>query len=294
MDSLSGISMFVQVAETRSFTEAGRLLGVSSSAVGKSIARTEERLGVRLFHRSTRSITLTAEGTLFLERCRRILDELEAAQAELSDAAGSPRGRLRISTPQLSGLIMPALDGFMLQYPDIELDVDLSDRMVDIIEEGFDAVIRTGEQDDSRLVSRRLGSCGQVLVASPGYLLQHGVPTHPSDLVRHACLLHKFPANGKLERWPFQLAASEAEPELPQTFVSNTIEVLGFLALQNKGLAFVPTFLVRDALASGALQIVLDDFIDQTVTFRILWPASRYASPKLRVFIDYVSENLQI
>ena len=294
MDSLSGISMFVQVAETRSFTEAGRLLGVSSSAVGKSIARTEERLGVRLFHRSTRSITLTAEGALFLERCRRILGEVEAAEAELSDVAGSPRGRLRISTPQLSGLIMPALDGFMSQYPDIEVDVDLSDRMVDIIEEGFDAVIRTGEQHDSRLVSRRLGSCGQVLVASPGYLERYGVPKHPSELVRHACLLHKFPASGKLERWPFQFAASEAEPELPQTFVSNTIEVLGFLALQNKGLAFLPTFLVRDALASGALQIVLDDFIDQTVTFWILWPASRYASPKLRVFIDYVSQHLQI
>jgi DNA-binding transcriptional LysR family regulator len=158
MDSLSGIAMFVQVAETRSFTEAGRLLGVSSSAVGKSIARMEERLGVRLFHRSTRS--------MFLERCRRILGEVEAAEAELSNAAGSPRGRLRISTPQLSGLIMPALDGFMVQYPEIELDIDLSDRMVDIIEEGFDAVIRTGEQHDSRLVSRRLGSCGQVLPAA--------------------------------------------------------------------------------------------------------------------------------
>jgi DNA-binding transcriptional LysR family regulator len=294
MDSLSGISMFVQVAETRSFTEAGRLLGVSSSAVGKSIARTEERLGVRLFHRSTRSVTLTAEGALFLERCRRILGEVEAAEAELSDAVGSPRGRLRISTPQLSGLIMPVLDGFMTQYPDIEIDVDFSDRMVDIIEEGFDAVIRTGEQLDSRLISRRLGSCGQVLVASTGYLKLHGVPTHPSELVQHACLLHKFPVSGKLERWPFQLAESEAEPELPQTFVSNTIEVLGFLALQDKGLALLPTFLVRDALASGALQIVLGDFIDQTVTFWILWPASRYASPKLRVFIDYVSENLKI
>ncbi|SAK99638.1 LysR family transcriptional regulator [Caballeronia arationis] len=294
MDSLSGISMFVQVAETRSFTQAGRLLGVSSSAVGKSIARTEDRLGVRLFHRSTRSITLTAEGALFLERCRRILDEVEAAETELSDAAGSPRGRLRISTPQLSGLIMPALDGFMAQYPDIELDVDLSDRMVDIIEEGFDAVIRTGEQHDSRLVSRRLGSCAQVLVASPGYLARHGVPAHPSDLVRHACLLHKFPATGKLERWPFRLGDSEAEPELPPSFVSNTIEVLGFLALQDKGLTFVPAFLVRDALESGALQIVLGDYIDQTVTFWIVWPSSRYPAPKLRVFIDYVSQNLRI
>jgi DNA-binding transcriptional LysR family regulator len=294
MDSLTGISMFVQVAETRNLTQAGRLFGVSSSAVSKSISRTEDRLGVRLFHRSTRTITLTAEGSLFLERCRRILGEVEAAEAELSNAAGSPRGRLRISTPQLSGLIMPALETFMMEYPEIELDVDLSDRMVDIIEEGFDAVIRTGERHDSRLVSRRLGSCGQVLVASPSYLNQHGVPTHPSELSQHACLLHKFPATGKLERWPFQLAALEAEPELPQTFVSNTIEVLAFLALRDKGLALLPTFLVREALASGALQVVLDDFIEQTVTFWILWPESRYASPKLRAFIDYISQNLHI
>ncbi|ELX08000.1 HTH-type transcriptional regulator [Janthinobacterium sp. HH01] len=142
MDSLSGISLFVAVAETRSFTKAGAQLGISSSAVGKSIARMEQRLAVRLFHRSTRSITLTAEGTLFLERCRRILSEVEAAEAELSELSGTPSGRLRVSTPQLTGLVMPTLTGFMRRYPDIALEIDLSERMVDIIEEGYDAVIR--------------------------------------------------------------------------------------------------------------------------------------------------------
>src|SRR4051812_39627818 len=132
MDSLSGISMFVTVAETRSFTKAANHFGVSSSAVGKSIARMEERLEVRLFHRSTRSITLTTEGTLFLERCRRILSEVEAAEAELSEMSGSPRGRLRVSTPQLTALMMPTMTGFMRRYPDIELDIELSERMVDI------------------------------------------------------------------------------------------------------------------------------------------------------------------
>ena len=216
MDSLSGISMFVLVAETRSFTKAGQQFGVSSSAVGKSIARMEERLAVRLFHRSTRSITLTAEGALFLERCRRILGEVEAAEAELSEVAGAPRGRLRVSTPQLTGLVMTAFDAFMQQYPDIALDIDLSDRMVDVIEEGFDAVIRTGEQHDSRLTARRLGACRQVMVASPAYLAQRGVPQHPRELVQHSCLLHKFPATGKLERWPFQLPDGEPEPLLPE------------------------------------------------------------------------------
>ena len=294
MDSLSGISMFVAVAETRSFTKAGKLFGVSSSAVGKSIARMEERLSVRLFHRSTRSITLTTEGALFLERCRRILGEVEAAEAELSEASGTPRGRLRISTPQLIGLVMPVLDGFMRQYPDIALDVDQSDRMVDVIEEGFDAVLRTGSQHDSRLAGRRIGSCKQVVLTTPEYLAMHGLPEHPRDLAQHACLLHKFIATGKIERWPFQLEADEPEPQLRERLSCTSIEAITHALLQGQGIAFMPTFIVRDELASGRVLTILDDYMDQTVTFSMLWPASRYASPKLRVFIDYMVEHMRI
>jgi DNA-binding transcriptional LysR family regulator len=291
MDSLGGISVFVQVAETRSFTEAGRQMGVSSSAIGKSIARMEERLGVRLFHRSTRSITLTAEGSQFLARCRRILSEVEAAEAELSGATGAARGRLRVSTPQLISLMMPAFDGFMQRYPEIELDIDMSDRMVDVIEEGFDAVIRTGAQTDSRLISRRLGECPQILVAAPGYLEQRGTPQVPEDLLCHSCLQHKFPFTGKLERWPLRHGYA-SELILPETMTSSTIEAVAYAALEGRGIAFLPQFLVRDALKDGRLRIVLPDYVDQIVTFRMLWPASRYASPKLRALIDYMAEHL--
>jgi len=291
MDSLSGISAFVQVSETRNFTEAGRLMGVSSSAIAKSISRMEERLGVRLFHRSTRSITLTAEGTQFLARCRRILSEIEAAEAELSGAVGAARGRLRVSTPQLIGVMMPVFDGFMQRYPDIELDIDMSDRMVDVIEEGFDAVIRTGMQTDSRLISRRLGDCPQVLVASPDYLERHGTPEVPEDLQRHACLQHKFPFTGKLERWPLRRADS-VDLVLPETMTSSTVEAVAYAAREGRGIAFLPELLVRDALKNDQLRIVLADYVSQTVTFRMLWPASRYASPKLRALIDYMAENL--
>ena len=134
------------------------LLEISSSAVGKSVARMEERLGVRLFHRSTRSVTLTTEGELFLDRCKRILSEVEAAEMELLELSATPRGKVRISVPIQNVLIMPVLAGFMRAYPDIELDVDMSDRMVDVIEEGFDAVIRTGAPQDSRLMARKLGA----------------------------------------------------------------------------------------------------------------------------------------
>ena len=202
MESLNGIAFFVQAAEARSFSGAGRSLGVSSSAVGKSISRLEERLGVRLFHRSTRSITLTAEGTLFLERCRRILSEVEAAELELSETQQMPSGRLRISLPLVGPLVMPALTAFMLRYPAVALDVDFSDRMVDVIEEGFDVVMRTGEPTDSRLMSRPLGSYRLQLVASPDYLKRPGVPELPAELSHHACLHHRFPSTGRLEPWP--------------------------------------------------------------------------------------------
>lgn len=292
MESLNGIAFFVQAAENRSFSEAGRVLGISSSAVGKSVARLEERLGVRLFHRSTRSITLTAEGALFLERCRRILSEIEAAELELSETRLAPRGKLRVSLPLVGGLVMPALTAFMHRYPAIELDVDFSDRLVDVITEGFDAVIRTGEPTDSRLMSRQLGTFKLLLVASPEYLLRHGRPRIPADLVQHACLQHKFPSNGKFEPWPLRVALGEAEPVLPASMVCNTTEVLIHVARDGLGIACLPDFMVRNAIASGELITVLDDFNQHQGTFRMLWPSSKHLAPKLRVFVDFMGAKL--
>ena len=150
MDSLGSLNAFVRAAEARSFTVAGRQLGVSSSAIGKAVARMEERLGVRLLHRSTRSITLTAEGALFLERCRRIFSEIEAAELELSQTHQAPRGTLRVGLPLAGMLMMPTLVAFMRVYPEITLDLDFSDRVVDVIEEGIDAVVRFADVGDSR------------------------------------------------------------------------------------------------------------------------------------------------
>lgn len=296
MENLSGIAFFVQAAETRSFSEAGRNLGVSSSAVGKSVSRLEERLGVRLFHRSTRSITLTAEGTLFLERCRRILCELEAAELELSETQQAPRGRLRISLPVAGMLVMPALTRFMHRYPAIGLDVDFSDRLVDVIEEGFDVVMRTGEPADSRLMSRMLGTFRLQLVAAPDYLARRGIPTTPADLAHHACLQHKFPSTGKFEPWPLKAATTEnaTAPEwsLPTAMVCNTSAALLDVAIAGLGIACLPDFMVRQPIARGELTPLLDQYIVHQGTFRLLWPASKKLSPKLRVFIDFMVETL--
>jgi DNA-binding transcriptional LysR family regulator len=288
VDSLSGFVVFVQVAETRSFVAAGRLLGVSASAVGKRVARLEEKLGVRLFHRSTRSVTLTAEGALFLERSRRILAEIDAAQSELQRTTIAPRGRLRVSLPLVSSLVLPVLGDFMKQYPEIELDLDFTDRLVDVIEEGFDAVVRTGDPTDSRLSARRLGGFRSMLVASPEYLARRGTPKVPGDLLAHACLHYRFPNSGKLEPWALRRAEGEAEWQLPTTMICNNIETRMCFALRGLGIASLPDFSVRDLLAQDRLRVVLADFTDRTGVFHIVWPASRHPSPKVRALVDFL------
>ncbi|CAM4292401.1 LysR family transcriptional regulator [Kerstersia similis] len=288
MDSLNGFVVFVQVAETRSFVAAGRQLGVSASAIGKSVARLEEKLGVRLFHRSTRSVTLTAEGMLFLERSRRILAEIEAAEQELSQAASAPRGRLRVSLPSASSLILPVMGEFMRQYPDIELDLDFTDRLVNVIEEGFDAVVRTGAPSDSRLSARKLGNFSALLVASPAYLARAGEPERPEDLLQHRCLHYRYPNSGKLEKWPLQQAPGEPELQLPNSMICNNLETRLCFALQGLGIAYLPDFAVHDCLADGRLRPVLAEHMTCTGVFHVLWPASKHPSPKVRAFVDFL------
>ena len=290
MDSLGSLNAFVQAAEAGSFTLAGRRLGVSSSAIGKAVARVEARLGLRLFHRNTRSITLTAEGAQLLERCRRIFAELEAAELELSRTHEAPRGVLRVSLPLAGMLMMPTLAAFMRAYPEIVLDLDFSDRVVDVIEEGFDAVVRFADAGDSRLMSRALGEYRRRLVAAPAYLAARGAPRTQEDLKVHACLHHRFPTSKRLERWP--LGSASVEAELPKTAVANAIEPLISMAEHGLGIAYLPDFAIGRQLREGALVSVLDGCSDRAGPLRVLWPSSRHLSPKLRAFVDFLAANL--
>jgi DNA-binding transcriptional LysR family regulator len=292
MDSLGSLNAFVKAAEARNFTVAGRQLGVSSSAVGKAVARMEERLGVRLLHRSTRSITLTAEGALFLERCRRIFAEIEAAELELSQTREAARGTLRVGLPLVGTLMMPTLVAFMRAYPEITLDLDFSDRVVDVIEEGFDAVVRFAEIGDSRLMTRALGTYRRRLVAAPVYLAAKGVPKIPDDLKAHACLHHKFPTTKKFERWPLPPEHGGLEAELPRTAVASTLEPLIGMAEQGLGIAYLPDFAIARQLREGSLVPVLDGCTDRSGPLRVLWPSSRHLSPKIRAFVDFLAANL--
>ncbi|MFY9956707.1 LysR family transcriptional regulator [Bradyrhizobium sp.] len=292
MDSLGSLNAFVRAAETRSFTVAGRQLGVSSSAIGKSVARMEERLGVRLFHRSTRSITLTAEGALFLDRCRRIFSEIEAAELELSQTHEAPRGTLRVGLPLVGMLMIPTLAAFMRTYPEIMLDLDFSDRIIDVIEEGFDAVVRFADAGDTRLMSRALGTYRRRLVAAPAYLAAKGVPKTPNDLKAHACLHHRFPTSRRFEQWPLPPEQAGVEIELPKTAVASTLEPLIYMAEQGLGIAYLPDFAIGRQLREGLLVTVLYDYTDRSGPLRVLWPSSRHLAPKLRAFVDFLAANL--
>ncbi len=289
MDSFSGLESFVRAADLLSFAKAGRLLGISASAVGKNVARLEQQLGVRLFNRTTRHTRLTQEGALFHERCRRILDELDDARAMMQDAVAAPRGRLRVSLPTIGyRFLLPMLPAFQARYPEIELDLDFNDRLVDVIAEGVDVAIRSGELVDSQLVARRLGPFGFVLVASPAYLERRGVPLTPADLAQHTCLRYKFSTGGKLEEWSLP---GLPEP-LPPGLLCNNMEAMLGAAVAGMGVAYMPDFLARDALRRGELQRVLATHLARQGQFSALWPSSRQLSPKVRAFVDFAGEHM--
>ena len=293
MESLSGIVAFVQAAEHLSFVAAGRALGISASAVGKSIAKLEESVGARLFHRTTRRISLTEEGAAFYERCRRILDDLRDAETMLSNATRAPRGRLRVSVPTIGyRFLLPAIPEFRRCYPDIELDIDFNDRLVDVVEEGLDAVIRSGTLTDSSLMSRRLGPFRFVLCASPSYLERNGIPQLPSDLEKHDCLRFRFPTSGKLQAWQLTNADGVDPFRRPSPLTCNNMEALRGAAISGLGIAYMPDFLAREAVDASLLHTVLDAYLADPGQFSILWPSNRLVSPRLRVFIDHMTGTL--
>lgn len=293
MDKLTAFDAFVQSAETGSFVAAGRKLGLSASAVGKAVVRLEQRLDVRLFHRNTRNMTLTEEGRLFLERCRRIFEEVETAEAELARSNRTPRGRLRISLPLVGMLLTPVMAKFMRAWPEVQLDLDFSDRLVDVVEEGFDAVIRTGQPSDSRLMSRNVGRFKLKIVASPEYLARCGRPGTPDDLAHHMCLHQRSPSTGKIRPWPFARGERQGKIVLPERMSATAVDPLVELAIEGLGIACLPPFAIRDEIADGRLVSILEKWVIENDQFNVLWPASRQITPKLRAFVDFMAEHLQ-
>lgn len=290
VESVGAMAAFVQAADLRSFKLAGQQSGLSSSAIGKTIARLEDQLGVRLFHRSTRAIALTPEGELFLERCRTMLAELEAAEAELANKTAAPRGRLRVGVPVAGDLLTPLLGEFMRRHPEIELDLDYNDRFVDVIDDGFDAVIRSGEVSDSRLMQVKLGDFTNRLVAAPDYVDRMGEPCTPAELAGHRLLRHRFYDTGKLGDWGPGIPEGTT---LPVALASTSFVSLIDLAAGGCGIASLPYFAVADRLRNGSLREILPDADKKVRAFRLLWPRSKYPLPKVSTFVKFMTESLR-
>lgn len=295
--TLSGLQAFVRSADLGSFVAAGRVLGISASAVGKAVTRLEQELGVRLLQRSTRRIALTDEGRQFHERCRSILDDLDDACKQLSHAAGAPRGRLRISVPVVTyHLLLPLLPDFRERHPEVELDIDFNDHLVDLIDDGVDIAIRSGDLPDSRLHSLPLWHYRAVLCASPDYLARRGVPVSVTDLAQHDGIRFRYPNSRRLLDWPLSPAEDETQApplRLQRSLVFNNMEAVRGATLGGLGIACMPDFLVREPLRDGTLRRVLPIDERPSGRFRAVWPSGRHLSPKVRAFIDFLRARIR-
>ncbi|AKG68355.1 D-malate degradation protein R [Serratia fonticola] len=293
MESLTSILSFVKTAESLSFVSAARAIGISATAVGKNVARLEGSLNVRLFQRSTRKVSLTVEGEMFYQRCRKILDDLQDAEAMLSHSVQAPRGRLRVSLPTIGyRFLLPMMPDFRKAYPEVELELDFNDQLVDLIDDGFDVVIRSGDLVDSRLMSRRLGPFRFVLCAAPGYLKRKGRPEKLLDLELHDCLRYRFVTRGKIMDWTLTADPEITQLRLNSSLTLNNMEAMLMATIDGHGIAYMPDFLVKEALAVGDLETLLDTYTKDQGGFWALWPSSRHLSPKIRVFVDFICDQL--
>ena len=256
MDGFTELAVFTRVADARSFTRAGRSLGLTPSGVSRVISRLERRLGAQLLQRTTRSLSLTDDGAAYYERCKRILLEIEAAEGSLTRASREPRGRLRVDAPVILGrfVLGPALPRFLERYPELALDLSVRDHVIDPIAEGIDVTLRMAELRDSELASRRLGAMRMVTVGSPAYFAQHGRPHQPADLERHV-LIGFLTSSGTLP-WRYRDGYQQA---VHSRLHSNSIDVLRDAALAGIGLISIYAFHVADELARGRLEPVLVD-----------------------------------
>ncbi|GAC1039538.1 LysR substrate-binding domain-containing protein [Pseudomonas sp. No.117] len=296
-ERLKGLDVFVTVADLGSFTAAGERLNLTASAIGKSVARLEGRLGVRLFQRTTRRLSLTEAGTSFYRTCTAVLAELEQAELGLTTQEGEPHGRVRIDLPAAYGRlhVLPVILELLQRYPLLQPDLSFADRFVDPVHEGIDILVRIGGSDawPASLGHRYLGTQRQVFCAAPAYLARQGRPQRPGDLADHLCIGFRQADGlvspwhlrgeqpGESERWVFQprLVVGDGEGEV-------------LAALAGHGIAQLPTWLIAEHLASGALVDVLPDCAVDGLPINLVWPRSRETLPRVRLLLDHLATRL--
>lgn len=295
MDRFAALSAFAAVVEQGGFTQAARRLGVAPSSLTRQLNTLEDHLGVRLMNRSTRSVTLTEEGTQYYEDARRILEELEGADRAVSELSGPPSGLLRVAMPVAFGRLHvgPALPGFLGMYPGIQLDVRLSDTIADLAMERIDVAIRLGPVTSTELIARRLGPHCRVICASPDYLGKYGAPVTPADLAQHNCLQFDYLTGGAT--WNLTREGITEKVKVSGNLKANGSELLREVAIGGGGLLLMPTWLVGEDLAAGRLVRVLQDWIPTPGTgdgaIWAAYPANRRGSKKLVCFLDFLDHH---
>ena len=294
MDKLQAMQVFVRVVETGGVTRAADSLGVPKATATTLIQKLEANLGVRLLNRTTRRVNVTADGAAYYDRCVAILGLVRDTEESLGKQHATARGRLRVDVPTLMArsVFVPALPRFFARYPEIELALASSERRADLIEEGIDCAVWSGEIEESNYVARRVGFLYFATCAAPSYLAQHGRPRHPNDLVKHKCINHFSPRTGKVADWVFSKGATRVQTSL-QGYVSLEDENSYVAAAEaGLGIAQIPAFVLKESMERGALDLVLGDRFPEPSLLYVVYPQHRHLSGRIRVFVDWVAEML--
>ena len=293
--NLNEILVFMAVVDKGSFVAGGRAMGLTRSAAGKAVSRLEDRLGVRLFNRTTRALGLTDDGRVFHERGLQVLAAVEDAEASVSARAGKPRGLLRMTVPDAYGrlVVLPIVKSYLEAWPDVQVEISFTDRQADIIEEGFDLAIRIGNAAaDSRLVSRVVAAHEAVLCASPAYLSERGKPKNVVDLQGHDCLL--FSSRNRRQSWRLRAADEGWVTAVARGRLRlDSAQAIREAAVAGLGIAYLPRFLVAAELSEGRLRRVLPDLQAEGVTVSAIYPTRRLLEPRVRHFMDFLTPRVK-
>jgi DNA-binding transcriptional LysR family regulator len=291
MDRFQEMKVFAAVVDAGSFVGAAAAIEMSKPAVSRYVQELEARLGVRLLQRTTRRLSLTEEGAVFHARCKELLANVEEAEAEITSRAGEASGLLKVNAPVSFGIIhlAPLWAEFMARHPGVTLDITLSDRVVDLVEEGFDVAVRIARLPNSSLVSRQIAVTRMMVCASPAYLKQHGTPKRPEDLSTHTVLAYSLLSAG--DHWEFDGPEGRVSVKVTPKLHTNSGDTCRAVALQHRGIIFQPSFLVGDDLRSGALVQLLPQYLSTTLGVYAVYPTRKHLAPKVRLLIDFLIES---
>ncbi len=293
MDKYQEMRVFSAVVEASSFVGAADSLDMSKAAVSRYVSELEQRLGVRLLHRTTRRLSLTPEGEVFLARCRDILSSIEASEVEITTRSVSVSGLLKVSVPVSFGIrhMAPLWPDFLDLHPQLNLDVQLADRLIDLVDEGFDLAIRIARLEDSSLISRQIAATRLVLCAAPSYLERRGVPEHPSELATHDVVSYSLLATG--DQWQFEGPDGPVSVKVRPRFWSNNGDSCIAACVQGAGIQLQPTFLIDEELRRGALVEVLPQYQAATLGIYAVYPTRKFVLPKVRALVEFLDERLK-